>query len=85
MAIPTLGEALGPFSKEDYDRLRFVPSQKEASLPVEMHRLSTESYSKLAAKMPPIYVDADTTALQASFQLGVQHVLKQLREGWVVG
>jgi len=53
--------------------------------PIEMHRLSTESYSKLAAKMPPIYVDAETTALQASFQLGVQHVLKQLREGWVVG
>lgn len=57
----------------------------ESAAPIEMHRLSTESYAKLAAKMPLIYVDADTTVLQASFQLGVQHVLKQLREGWVVG
>ena len=74
------------FSTEDYAPLRFAGSAKQTSpTPVEMHRLSTESYTKLAAKMLPIYVDADTTALQASFQLGVQHVLKQLREGWVVG
>lgn len=58
-----------------------VPAAKP--VPVQMHRLSTESYAKLESMLPRIYIDDKTTGLQTSFQLGVQHVLKLLREGWV--
>ena len=48
-------------------------------------RLTKEVYEDLEKKLPAPSVQRDTTDLQAGFQLGVQHVLKLLREGYVVG
>lgn len=49
------------------------------------HRLSPEAYAQLLKQCPMIAVTNDTSAHQAGFQLGVQHVLQKLREGFVVG
>lgn len=47
----------------------------------EVHRLSQEAYRQLEQQMPaPIAKDA----IQAAFNLGVQHVLAALRKGFVV-
>jgi hypothetical protein len=48
-------------------------------------RLTKEVYEDLEKKLPAPSVQRDTTDLQAGFQLGIQHVLKLLREGYVVG
>lgn len=48
-------------------------------------RLTKEVYEDLERKLPAPTVQRDTTDLQAGFQLGVQHVLKMLREGYVIG
>jgi hypothetical protein len=53
--------------------------------PVEMHRLSAESYDKLQKVCPAIAVTNETTERQMGYQLGVQFVLKLLREGYVIG
>jgi hypothetical protein len=50
-----------------------------------MARLTKEVYEDLEKKLPAPAVQRDTTDLQAGFQLGIQHVLKLLREGYVVG
>lgn len=52
---------------------------------VEMHRLSTEAYQQLEKTMPPLVVSLETTPHYAGYMLGVQFVLKKLREGFVVG
>jgi hypothetical protein len=48
-------------------------------------RLTKEVYEDLERKLPAPSVQRDTTDLQAGFQLGIQHVLKMLREGYVIG
>lgn len=48
-------------------------------------RLTPEVYADLERKLPAPFVARDTTELQAAFNLGVQHVLKLLREGYVIG
>jgi len=48
-------------------------------------RLTKEVYEDLERKLPPPIVQRDTSDLQAGFQLGIQHVLKLLREGYVIG
>lgn len=53
---------------------------------VEFHRLSLQAYEdleKAVAYLP--HAAADTTNIQAGFMLGVQHVLRHLRKGFVVG
>ena len=58
---------------------------KEAGVAVrELHRLSSDAYGQLSKQCPVIAVNNDTQQLQAGFQLGVQHVLQKLREGFVV-
>lgn len=48
---------------------------------IELHRLSPQAYRQLENSMPaPIAKDA----VQAAFNLGVQHVLAALRKGFVV-
>lgn len=51
----------------------------------EKQRLAPEAYVALIKTCPIIAVTNDTSLLQAGFQLGVQHVLQKLREGFVVG
>lgn len=51
---------------------------------VEYHRLSPQAYADLekATAFVP-HVAEDTTNIQAGFMLGVQHVLRTLRNGFV--
>lgn len=49
-----------------------------------MVRLSEEVYNQLVKKLPPPVVSDSTSAHHAGYLLGVQHVLKLLREGYVV-
>lgn len=51
----------------------------------EAIRLEADAYKSLVAKCPQIAVNNDTSPMQAGFQLGVQYVLKMLREGYVIG
>lgn len=51
---------------------------------VVVHRLTQEVYKHLENQMPAPFVSTATTEIQAGFALGVQFVLKQLREGFVV-
>jgi len=46
--------------------------------------LNKDQYRALERSLPPPVVVGTTTELQAGFALGVQHVLKALREGYVV-
>lgn len=48
-------------------------------------RLDKDVYEALVKRLPGIGVGTDTTELQAGYQLGVQHVLAILREGFVIG
>lgn len=50
-----------------------------------VHRLSQEAYESLTKQLGGIGVGKDTTPLQAGYMLGVQDVLRKLREGFVVG
>lgn len=52
---------------------------------VTLVRLDESAYKDLEGKCPIPFVQGNTTDLQAGFQLGVQHVLKMLREGYTVG
>ena len=52
---------------------------------VTVNRLAPEVYKDLEKKLPPIAVNNETSPMQAGFQLGVQTVLKMLREGFVTG
>ena len=56
------------------------PKAKE----VVTHRLTQEVYKQLESSLPTPVVGTTTTELQAGFALGIQYVLKQLREGFVV-
>lgn len=47
-------------------------------------RLTDEVFRHIESKCPAPVVTHQTTDLQAGFQLGVQHVLKLLRDGVVV-
>lgn len=49
----------------------------------EVVRLDPVQYSNLERQLPPPVIGKDTTDLQAGFALGVQAVLKLLREGYV--
>jgi hypothetical protein len=48
-------------------------------------RLSPEMYEHLEKQLPAPQVNRLTTELEAGFNLGVQHVLKLLRTGFVAG
>ncbi|CDK30099.1 hypothetical protein AMP1_28 [Burkholderia phage AMP1] len=48
-------------------------------------RLDPEQYRTLERQVPPPVVTTQTTELLAGYQLGVQSVLKLLREGFTVG
>lgn len=48
-------------------------------------RLTPETLRELERQVPPPIVTAQTTELQAGYQLGVQTVLKLLREGYSIG
>jgi len=48
-------------------------------------RLHPDELDRLARRLPRPVVSAETTDLQAGYQLGVQYVLELLREGWVIG
>lgn len=62
-----------------------MPNDTNPAHSVEEHRLSAESYEQLVKQLPGIAVSNETSALQAGYQLGMQLVLKKLREGFVVG
>lgn len=47
-------------------------------------RLEQEVYAQLEAKLSRLVVTTTTTPLEAGFQLGVQAVLKELRNGYVI-
>lgn len=50
---------------------------------VERTRLREDQYLALERKMVPPIVSGNTTELQAAYALGVQTVLKELRDGFV--
>lgn len=47
-------------------------------------RLAQEVYAELEKKHTRLAVSATTTPIEAAFQLGVQSVLRDLRNGYVV-
>jgi hypothetical protein len=49
-----------------------------------VHRITQEVYDDLVKKFPPPIVNNDTTAHMAGYQLGIQHVLAELRKGVVI-
>ena len=49
---------------------------------VERTRISTEVYEALASKL--MKPSCPKTELEAAYNLGVQAVLEQIRQGWVV-
>lgn len=49
----------------------------------EVVRLDSVQYSELERQLPGPVVGKDTTDLQVAYSLGVQAVLKLLREGYV--
>lgn len=51
---------------------------------VELTRLRPDVYAGLEKQVAAPYVDRQTTEIQAGFLLGIQHVLKVLRDGYVV-
>lgn len=50
-----------------------------------VHRLTAEAYRSLEQAVDQPHVRSTTTEQQVSFMLGQQHVLKLLRDGFVVG
>ena len=59
------------------------PKTPPASTQVrQVIRFTPEVYRDLAAKLPRPVVDERTTQLQAAFNLGVQHVLGVIRDGF---
>jgi hypothetical protein len=46
--------------------------------------LNKDIYKKLEAQLPAPAPSATTTDIQAGYMLGVQYVLKVLREGFVI-
>lgn len=51
----------------------------------EVHRLTKESYEQLEKQVSNAGVNSQTTPTEAAFKLGVQYVLQQVRQGWVIG
>jgi hypothetical protein len=52
---------------------------------VEVVRLTQEQLAVLERKLAPPVVTTTTTELQAGYQLGIQTVLKELRDGFTIG
>lgn len=50
-----------------------------------IHRLSPEAYRQLEQQVQAPFVTDKTTDTQAGFQLGIQYILKLLRDGFVIG
>ena len=51
---------------------------------ITVARLTSEMLADLEKRLPPPIVDERTTDLQAGYRLGVQHVIKLLREGYTI-
>lgn len=49
-----------------------------------LFRLEHDQYLELSRKFSTPFVNNETSALQAGYQLGVQAVLQALREGFVI-
>lgn len=49
------------------------------------HRLSLEMYKVIEGKVQNPFVGDKTTEIQAGFQLGIQHMLKILRDDFTIG
>ena len=58
------------------------PPQKETEL-YQVHRLSAEAYAQLESRLPNIGLPR--TPEEAAYQVGMQHVLAELRKGFVIG
>jgi hypothetical protein len=58
--------------------------KKVEGKPFIVQRLSEEVYEQFAKKFPPPIVNNDTTPQMAGYQLGIQHVLAELRKGVVI-
>lgn len=52
---------------------------------IQVHRLSKEAYEVLERQCGPIKPTTTTTPIEAGYTLGVQHVLKMVREGFAHG
>lgn len=50
-----------------------------------MHRLTVESYQALEKQVVGPGVNSQTSPTEAAYKLGVQAVLKAVRDGWVIG
>jgi hypothetical protein len=48
-------------------------------------RLTPEVYAQLERQLVPLHVDNTTTDLQAGYQLGIQKVLRMVRDGFTIG
>lgn len=53
--------------------------------PQEVVRLSQEMMAKLEQQLRPPITTSNTTPIEAGEIIGIQRVLKLLRDGWVIG
>lgn len=60
------------------------PAGETQVVVVQVFRLSKPAYEALEKELPVPYADNDTSVLAAGYKLGVQAVLKKLREGYAV-
>lgn len=51
----------------------------------QIQRLTPEVYAALEKQLPKIAVTNETSPMSAGMQLGIQMVLRALREGFVAG
>jgi len=58
---------------------------EHTTVPATFVRLDADQYRQLERQLPPPSVTNSTSDLMAGYQLGVQAVLKALREGYTVG
>lgn len=61
----------------------FSKKDKEVVKEVTVVKLEKDQLKELEKMVARININQHTTQLEVSFQLGVQHVLQKLREGWV--
>ena len=55
-----------------------------ATQPTEIVRLNPDMYDKLEKSLPQPACSTDATPQQVGYLLGIQHVLRVLRQGWIV-
>lgn len=69
--------------QSEYDSL-LIQNSIVNTVTVNITRLEPDVYNELEKKVSNILVSSTTTELEAGYKLGIQHVLKVLRDGYAI-